>query len=438
MQNESKKHHFIPQSLLKYFSADSEGNKVYQFDKKNPKPFFYDKASLESIKNKAGMEHGFNTLEIENDIWNFEDLFRKVDGRLAILLKQIHQTRDVSALTKNDRRDWAEMVAVQMLRTPIMRTSMLQTATDFIDILVEKGLAKPKDFSVPSDNDSRHNIIKWFDKRDSIRTILENKDFVLFEGAGSTPFLISDNPVVIRHSTDPHGDTGLNSVGVGVYLPLGPDLVLAMLCKSIRINLNAHSIEALNMPQESAQMCIALREGLRTGHPVRWPDNFTAKLNTYQVADSLRFLYSSKDEFDVVRATLKAHPELRQVKSLMQVGPMGSLPPVSNRILEGQCLVLFGQNNHYMLSVLNWQNEQCEGETHDIDTLNRALADTPFSKMQYYDADTKLGRGRLNVRIEILSDFAPVRFRIRNVDPAMDAFDTAIAARQESSNPQKG
>lgn len=157
MQNESKKHHFIPQSLLKYFSADSEGNKVYQFDKKNPKPFFYDKASLESIKNKAGMEHGFNTLEIENDIWNFEDLFRKVDGRLAILLKQIHQTRDVSALTKNDRRDWAEMVAVQMLRTPIMRTSMLQTATDFIDILVEKGLAKPKDFSVPSDNDSRHN-----------------------------------------------------------------------------------------------------------------------------------------------------------------------------------------------------------------------------------------------------------------------------------------
>jgi len=435
LQNESKKHHFIPQSLLKYFSADSNGNKVYQFDKNNPKPFFYDKASLESIKKRAGMEESFNMLETESGTQNFEHIFNEVDDRLAILLKQIHKTRDISALTKDDRHDWADMVAVQMLRTPIIRTSMLQTATDFIDILVESGLAKPEDFSLPTDNDSRHNMVKWFQDRDSLRVALEDKDFVLFEGTNSTPFLISDHPVVICQSISLYGDSGLNSLGVGIYLPLGSDLVLAMLCKSIRINLNAYPIEALNMPQESAQMCIALREGLRTGRPVRWTDSFTAKLNAFQIARSSRFLYGSQENaFDAVRTMLKTHPELRQVKSHVQVGQIGSFSsPLSNQMTEGQWLVLFGLNNHCLLSIQNWCEEQCEGETYDLETLNRALADAPINKMEYYDADKQQGLVKRNVRIEILTNLAPVRFRIRNIDPAMDALDVAIAARQESS-----
>lgn len=427
MPNESKKHHFIPQSLLKYFSSDIDANKVYQFDKNNPKPFFYDKASLESIKKTAGMEENFNTLEIESDVWNFEDLFKNVDNRLSILLKQIHQIRDISVLTTDDRRNWADMVAVQMLRTPIMRTTMLQMADDFIDILVKSELSKPEEFSPPTDNDSRESTVKLFYDRNSMRSLLENKDFVLFEGTGSAPFIISDNPVVIRHSTDPHGLRGLNSLGIGIYLPLGPDLVLAMLCKSVKINLNARPIEALKMSHESAQMCIALREGLRTGRPVRWPDDFTAKLNAYQIEDSSRFLYSSKNEFNAARALLKTHPELRQVNSSIQAGEMGTLPHVFNRMPKGQSLVLFGQNNSYMLTVQNWQKEQYEGETHDIEILYRALADAPFSKMQYYDGDKMQGEGKLNIRIEIMTNLPPVRFRVRNIDPEMDAFYACVA-----------
>lgn len=428
MQNESKKHHYVPQSLLKFFSVDNAGKKIYVYDKSRDKVF------PSSIMD-AGSENGFNKLKTETGIWNFEPIFNEVDGRLAILLNQIHQARDVSVLTKDDRRDWVDMVAVQILRTPIIRTTLPQLAADLVNTLVENGLAKPEDFSLPTDNDSRHNMVKWFQDRDSLRIALEDKDFVLFEGTNSTPFLISDHPVVICQSISLYGDSGLNSLGVDVYLPLGSDLVLAMLCKSIRINLNAYPIEVLNMPQESAQMCIALREGLRTGRPVRWTDSFTATLNAFQIARSSRFLYGSQEHaFDAVRTMLKTHPELRQVKSHVQVGQIGSFSsPLSNKMTEGQWLVLFGLNNHCLLSIQNWCEAQCEGETYDLETLNRALADAPINKMEYYDADKQQGLVKRNVRIEILTNLAPVRFRIRNIDPAMDALDVAIAARQESS-----
>lgn len=417
MRRESKKHHYVPQSLLRFFSVDGFGKSIYVFDKSSGNAF------KSSLKN-AGSQNDFNKLETKEGIKNFEPIFSEVDGRLANLLVQLHQCRDVSVLSDNDRRDWADMVAVQLLRTPIMRTTIAQLAADLVGSLTESGLAKPEDFSLPTDNDSRRSMVKMFRNRDSLRTALENKDFVLFEGTGSTPFLISDHPVV-RQSTVPYGDSALSSLGVGIYLPLGPDLVLAMLCKSVRASLNARPLEALEMPQELSQRNIALREGLRTEHPVRQSDSFVASFNALQIAGSSRFLYGPQNAFDAVRATLEAHPELRHVKSYVQVGRMGDGPPSSNRMPEGQWLVLFGQTNHYMLPIQNWREDQCEGETHDLETLNRALADAPFKEMQHY-ADKQQCQMKRNVRVEILTHSAPVRFRIRNADPAMDALDAAI------------
>lgn len=394
MQCESRKHHYVPQSLLKCFSVDNAGKQIYVFDKS------CGKASLKSIRKYAGLEHDFNKLETEDGVWNFEHIFQEVDDRLGLLLKQIHQSRDITVLSAEDRRNWADMVAVQLLRTPLMRTTMPQVAADLVDSLVDNGLAKPEDFSLPTDNDSRVNAVKMFLNRNALSATLEDKDFVLFECAGSTSFLISDHPVV-RQSTAPYGDTGLASPGVGIYLPLGPNLVLVMLCKSVRAS-------------------------LRTGRPVRQSDSFVASFNTLQIAGSSRFLFGPENEFDAVRKTLEAHPELRHVKSHVKVGRMGYGLPSSNRMPEGQWLVLFGQSNHYMLPILNWSDEQGEAETLDIETLTRALADAPFNEMRRY-VDKRQFQMKRNVRIEILTNSAPIRFQICNADPAMDALDAAIS-----------
>jgi len=417
LENESKKHHYVPQSLLKYFSVDSAGKQIYVYDKSRDIIF------PSSIKD-AGSENDFNKLELEDGIWNFEHIFSEVDGRLATLLAKIHQNRNVSVLTADDRRDWADMVAVQLLRTPIMRTTMPQVASDLIDSLVESGFAKPEDFSLPTDNDSRRSMVEKFCERDSFHAALEDKDFVLIEGNSPTPFLISDHPV-IRQSTVAYGDLGLSSPSVGIYLPVGPNLVLAMLCKSVGEKLNVRPIETLNMPKELAQKYIALREGLRTGCPVRWSDSFVTSFNVAQIAGSSRFIYSQQSTFDVVRETLGAHPEWRLIKSNVKVGRMGSGPPPSKRMPEGQWLVLFGQKSDFMFPIQNWSDEQCEGETQDIETLTQALADAPFKEMRHY-VDKQQCQMKRNIRVEILTNSTPVRFRIRNLDLAMDVLDAAI------------
>jgi hypothetical protein len=301
---------------------------------------------------------------------------------------------------------------------------MTQVVTDLVGTLTQNGLAEPNDFPLLTDNDSRKNALKLFQTRDSLRSALEDKDLVLFENTGTTTFLISDNPV-IRQSTVPYGDSGFRSSGVGIYLPLGSTLVLAMLCKSVDANLNDRPIERLEMPQELAHKCITLREGLRTGKPVQQSDSFVDSFNALQIAGSSRFLYSSQNNFKAARAKLETHPQLHHVKSFLQVGQMGCAPPLSSRMPNGQWLVLFGQNNHYMLPIQNWQGNQSEGETHDVATLNLALADTPFKEMQRY-VDKQQCQMKRNVRIEILDNAIPVRFRIRNTDPAMEALDAAI------------
>ena len=355
LQRESRKHHYVPQSLLEYFSIDKAGKQIHVFDK-------YRSVVFPSSIKDAGSQNDFNKLKAEKGCWNFESIFSEVDGRLASLLKQIHQVRDISALTAGDRRDWADMVAVQLLRTPIMRTTIPQLAADIVSFISENGMAKPEDFSMPTDNDSRRNMVKMFQNRESLRAALEGKDFVLFEGDGSVPFLISDHPVV-RQSTVPHGDIGLSSPGVGIYLPLGPNLVLAMLCKSARKTLNDYPVEVLKTHQ------VALREGLRTGQPVRWAHSAIASFNALQVAGSSRFLYGPQDAFDAVRAMLDAHPKWRHVKSNLKIGKMGDAPPPNNRMPEGRWLVLVGQSNQYMLSIQHWRAEQYEAETHDIEML---------------------------------------------------------------------
>ncbi|MER0202835.1 MAG: DUF4238 domain-containing protein [Nitrosomonas sp.] len=412
MKHKSKKHHYVPQSLLKFFSVNCAGKQIYVFDKHQNKAY---KSSLID----AGSQNHFNKLEIKSEILNFEEIFNEADQRLANLLNQIHQTRNVSILTANDRRDWADVIAIQLLRTPIMRTTMTQIAADLVDSLAESGLAKVEDFSVPTDNDTKIATVKMFQDRNSMRTALENKDFVLFEGNGSIPFLISDNPVV-RCSTVPYGNSGLDSPGVGIYLPLGTNLVLAMLCKSVRASINTQPIEAFKMPKE----IIALREGLRTGEPIRQPDSFVSNFNAHQIAGSSRFLYSPCDTFDTVRSVLEAHPKLQYVKSYIKIGQMGQVPP-SPRMPEGQWLVLFGQTSHYMLPIQNWQQEICEGETFEIDTLNRALADAPFKEMGYYENKQQCMMMR-EICIEILTNLAPIRFKIRHTDPALESLDAAI------------
>ncbi len=145
MQREPKVHHYVPRSLLHYFSVGAAGGFIYGLDKRTGESFRL------SLRN-AGSQNAFNELETEAGIRNFEPIFKKVDDRLAILLRQIHLDRNLALLTPDDRSDWADMVAVQLVRTPLVRTTIPRVATDLL-AAVAGGLGASVDIPIPTDND---------------------------------------------------------------------------------------------------------------------------------------------------------------------------------------------------------------------------------------------------------------------------------------------
>jgi len=419
MQRESNKHHFVPRSLLKYFSVDGLGVQVHVLDKHSGKSF------TPSIENTAS-ENGFNKAKIEGDVWNFEYLFNDVDAQLNEQLEKIHRSRSSTALSLKDRCNWADMVAVQLVRTPIIRSTLIQSAHDLVNTMAESGLANVDAWVFPTDNDSRLSTVELLLKRGNFREALEDKDFVLFEPADSARFVISDHPV-IRQTLVPYGNSGLRSPGVAVYLPLGPDLLLGMMCKSVGVSLNTRQIERLDIGPASAQEIASLGEALRTGNPIRCSNAFVDYMNQSQVANCARFVYSHKNDFRFVQEFLKKHPEFKKVKTQIRVGRIGEGLPEAPRMPEGQWLVLFGARNHYMIKIFGWsaESDPILVSTEQVEELERALFDSPFSEMQIYE-DRQAKCMMRDVCVDILSKDTSVQLRIRYTDPSMDALNEMI------------
>lgn len=61
---------------------------------------------------------------------------------------------------------------------------------------------------------------------------------------------------------------------------------------------------------EAQALAAELSEALTTGHPLSFSRENVENLNSLQVANSERYLFSSSDDFDLVRQMLDEHPEL--------------------------------------------------------------------------------------------------------------------------------
>jgi hypothetical protein len=104
VDDHSKKHHYVPQSVLRRFSFDQARTWIYVFDKAQMKSF------QSSILN-ARCENHFNTVEVEGQTISFEGLFQTNDDQLARLLNTITSNRSLVVLTPEDRFALSEVVA---------------------------------------------------------------------------------------------------------------------------------------------------------------------------------------------------------------------------------------------------------------------------------------------------------------------------------------
>lgn len=412
-----RKHHFVPRSLLKYFCPPGDGDFIYVYDKHEGRCF---RASLMN----AGSQNGFNTFESDDSVVNFESDFDEVDASLANRLREIHGNRDIFKPSTEQRQAWADLVAVQLLRTPIVRSTMTTVIQELNEQVVDKFGAE-LDMPVLTENDARKVARGLFADRKSAHLALVTKDMVLFRAQVDTPFRISDRPVTL-HSSLPFGDAGLASHGVAVYMPVGQTLMLGMLCPSIQRKLNKVPIETLDIPAESRARLVALRQGLATGSIVQLNGTTVKRHNEQQIAGCVRFVYGPTEHFEDVQVLLSAHPEARDVRSSIRLGKMGHGPGPRTQMPKGSWLVLFGRRESHMLEVLDTLDDEPLEVTMQSDAaLEAALQDGPFSEMRYY-VDQIERRGMRDVHLIRPVGKGARRVQVRHVSPGLDALMSAI------------
>jgi hypothetical protein len=419
-QPEAWKHHFVPRSLLRYFLPEGGSEYLYVFDKHTGKSF---RASLMN----AGSEKGFNSYKEDGATVNFERDFDGVDSLLAARLKEIHLIQSICELSDAQRQDWAVLVATQLLRTPIIRSTMIAVA-EHLDQDVRNKFGVPLG-DIPTENVARKAAREMFRKRDKFKALLASKDMVLYAAPEGCAFRISDRPVM-KYSTLPYGDVGLDALGAAVFMPLGQRLMLAMFCPSVRFKLNKIPIERLGLPAHIAARLVALREGLATGEVVHMDEEEVERHNWSQIANCSRFVYGPADAFEDVRSVIATNPKTRSVRSSIKMGKIGAGPAPRPAMPAGSWLVLIGRTEGHMLEVTNVTDSYpLEATVLSRAVLAIALLDGPFKEMQYY-VDKQQMQHMRDVQLQVLEDATRPRVQLRHANQSLDALMGAIERRR--------
>ena len=183
MNDNSKKHHYVPQSILRRFSSDQARTWIHVFDKTQMKSF------LSSILN-AGCENHFNTVEVEGQTVSFEGLFQTNDDQLAQLLDRIASNRSLVDLTQEARLALSEVVAAQIVRTKMARTTMRSIAEQLLDGLRGVGIdpGEVDRLSIPTDQEvKRAALASFLDLQPIVDAIQEKRPILIHSSSLRIP-----------------------------------------------------------------------------------------------------------------------------------------------------------------------------------------------------------------------------------------------------------
>lgn len=375
---ESKKHHYVPRSLLRGFAiAGSE--KVHVYDKKTDRAF---KASIADV----AAENRFNLLEVEGRPVNAESAFNNHDTRLAELLRKLRDSSDLRWLTANDRVQLAYAAVVQRLRVKLIRTTLSSLPGQLRQVLQEAGMDSPASVA-PDLGETAVRAISFRLLQDAEKYVpaILNKDWILHHTSMDNPYWISDSPIVTVNIL-PWGGMGLESRGVEIAWPISSTRLLSFLCPSHSEKVNAVS------PAGAAH--------LRSSPTISSNAEGVLFYNSLQVLQSSRYLYGATADFSTARRIIEQNPNASHIETTMEPTGLGRAP--NRRMPPGDWLVVDGAKTHHCLRVESSSIESnrmtvvIAPESHSI--IKAAVADGPHEQVRLYRADGSV-RGLRQIRL---------------------------------------
>lgn len=273
----SKKQHFVPKFYLRNFSRDK--HTLFCFDKMKFKSF---RVNIADIAHE-NLFYDVNEIPdgvIERNLSYKEALFKLGYSQLVLC-------KDIERLDEASRKALFLFITTQFFRTSFIRKDIKQTSDQFINILAKKsGVKIPDGFRIYTDPESvkRIHLLMILDSDMIFQTadILANSEWLVLSNDTGLPLWTSDNPVVIDNNT-PDRELGLASKGREIHFVLNPQLCLTSFDPLTHRRPTINNLEYMNVLYH----------------------------NCLQIRRSMRFIYSSDDDFSLAQKFLIDYPQYK-------------------------------------------------------------------------------------------------------------------------------
>ncbi len=302
---EQRKHHYVPQLLLRNFAAE-RGETLFAFDKASSRTFQV------AVKDAAA-EKGFNTSTWNRESVCVEELYSEIEDLAAPILRNIVENGRLCKFSPRDRVLLLRFATAQVIRTKAHRAVNAQLGTFMRMIAAKEGSQEFKEWV----GEFRPEKEKFEHLKSTKRMVHEfsgallDKDILLFETSKEIPLVISDNPVALTNTlnrSEFRSTTGLASKQVEVYLPISPRFALGFMCKEIGEEFRR---ACLFFGRKTPTVILDYLLGIASRKNQLLAPANSIFLNSIQIRNAERYVYSATADFALAEEMMINNPELK-------------------------------------------------------------------------------------------------------------------------------
>jgi len=312
-----KKHHYVPQFLLRNF-ARMGGTRLYVFDKQTDRVFLASVADVAAENRLYEFSLGDLTATIEPSLADFE-------SKAAGVLREVLSNDSLADLTVYQRVVLSGLVAQLLLRSPQQRAAMRHMNAELRQRVAAMGTDPdllPQLRVLDNNEEKLFTASVLPDLMKQFIPFISEKAWILHSVSEDETLYISDNPVAMHNEMkfDLRGNVGLAVEGVEVYLPISCRRCLGMYCPSVRSELEAAYEECQRLsaagrqplPPSPPEEVVRFFGAFRTGKCSPLPRMSIEFVNSLQVWNAERYVYSGVDDFALARQMIANNPSLRK------------------------------------------------------------------------------------------------------------------------------
>ncbi len=338
-QTYPKNHHYVPQFLLKNFCFGKK-KYVWVYDKKTDKEFnsnirniaseikFYEMKGKDFFKIVLEAREKM-LVDVPEEIReliekgefkiSMEEGFCALEGNSKRIIEKILESGNLFNLIQDEKIALALFLAVQMVRTKTYIDMVKYTNEMLRNEMMTRGFSEEQAIKAAGMDDAG---LKYFHMRqimDAERFVplFLNKIWVLFKSPQGLSFYIGDNPIVLQNINQNkfRGNLGLAVRGIEIYMPIAKNYVLALFCPSYGEMVtdveNKMKMLPEYQPSIGKEYVYQMLEGIKSGSSVELREESVINLNYLQTMFSSRFVYSNRQDFDLVKDMISENGKYR-------------------------------------------------------------------------------------------------------------------------------